>query len=80
MNIDIKKSDLSTLANQLPPVIARNKIDHYLGGLISKGYLENLDSQGIGPRRIRLGRRVGYLRSDLIAWLEERSKIEGGPK
>jgi hypothetical protein len=70
-------TDLSTLSQQLPPIIARNKIDRYLGGLISRGYLENLDSQGKGPRRIRLGRRVGYLREDLIAWLQSRSRMEG---
>ena len=71
--------DLTTLTKQLPPIIARNKIDRYLGGLISRGYLQNLDSAGKGPRRIKLGRRVGYMREDLISWLQERSSIEGGP-
>ena len=80
MSIKESPTDLSTLSDHLPPIIARNKIDRYLGGLISRGYLENLDSQGKGPRRIRLGRRVGYLREDLISWLESRSLIEGGPK
>ena len=71
-------TDLSSLINQLPPIIARNKIDRYLGGLISRGYLQNLDSQGRGPRRIRLGRRVGYLREDLVEWLQGRATIEEG--
>lgn len=79
MNADLKTTDLSTLAGQLPPVVALNKIDRYWGGLISKGYLANRDSQGLGPRRIRLGGRIGYLREDLIAWLEGRANTDIPP-
>ena len=68
-------TDLSTLRDKLPPVVSRSQIDRYLGGLISCGYLQNLDSEGKGPRRIRLGRKIGYLREDLIAWLEERCEV-----
>lgn len=64
-----KEMQLSLLENNLPPVIARKDITKYLGGLISRGYLANLDSQGRGPRSIKTGRRVAYLREDLIAWL-----------
>ncbi|UJX40892.1 hypothetical protein K9F62_19765 [Desulfovibrio sp. JY] len=67
--------DLSTLRETLPPILARKKIDRYLGGIISQGYLANLDSEGTGPRRVRVGGTVGYLREDLIAWLEERSSM-----
>lgn len=65
-----KKIALSILANNLPPVIARKDISQYLGGLISSGYLANLDSLGKGPTSIKSGRRVAYLREDLIAWLD----------
>ena len=65
-----KKIALSILANNLPPVIARKDINQYLGGLISSGYLANLDSLGKGPASIKSGRRVTYLREDLIAWLD----------
>ncbi|MGE4556088.1 MAG: hypothetical protein AB7D07_04605 [Desulfovibrionaceae bacterium] len=65
--------DLFGLLKSLPPIVPRKDIDRYLGGIISKGYLANLDSQGKGPRKFRCGRNVGYLREDLIAWLEERS-------
>ncbi len=65
-----KKANLSILENTLPPIIARKDIEHYLGGLISRGYLANLDCQGKGPVAIKSGRRVAYLREDLIAWLE----------
>ncbi|MEF3698233.1 helix-turn-helix transcriptional regulator [Desulfolutivibrio sp.] len=65
--------NFAALINSLPPIVARKEIDRYLGGMISKGYLANLDSEGQGPKRIRIGRHVGYLREDLIAWLQARS-------
>lgn len=79
MNDLKQRIDLSSLRENLPPVVARKNIDRYLGGLISSGYLANLDSEGLGPRRIQCGRNVGYLREDLVDWLEERSSlIESG--
>ena len=52
-------------------VIARKDINVHLGGLISSGYLANLDSKGLGPKALKSGRRVAYLREDLVAWLEK---------
>jgi hypothetical protein len=66
-------ADLSELLKTLPPVVPRKDIDRYLGGLVSKGYLANLDSQGKGPRKFRCGRNIGYLRADLVEWLSSRS-------
>lgn len=64
--------DLSELRRTLPPFIARKKIEHYLGGILSAAYLSNLDSRKQGPPRIKIGRNVGYLRDPLIDWLEAR--------
>ena len=70
--------DFSTLLNDLPPIIAHAEIEHYLGHIISRRYLANLNSQGIGPKRFRLGRKVGYRREDLVEWLQSRaSEIKG---
>lgn len=71
--------DLSELLKTLPPVIPRKDIEHYLGGLISKGHMANLDSQGKGPKRFVVGGRrgrVAYLRSELVDWLTRRSQVE----
>jgi len=65
-------SNLEKLQETLPPVIARNKIGFFLGGLLSKGYMQNLDSEGKGPKRIKIGKRCGYVREDLIDWLRSR--------
>lgn len=64
--------NLEKLEQALPPMVARNKIPFYLGGMISKGYMQNLDSEGKGPKRIKIGKRCGYLREDLIEWLKSR--------
>lgn len=70
--MNYKKAQLAKLEKNLPPVVARKDIDKYLGGLISSGYLANLDSEGVGPESIKSKsqRRVAYLREDLIAWLD----------
>jgi hypothetical protein len=64
--------DLSELRRSLPLIVARKKIDLYLGGIISKAYLANLDSAGQGPPQVRLGKNVGYLRDPFVDWLESR--------
>ncbi len=69
-----KSETLSALEKILPPVIARKDIERYLGGLISRTYLANLDSMGKGPKSIKTNRCVAYLREDLIAWLDKRLK------
>lgn len=66
------KIDLSKLRETLPAMFARSKVPELLGGFISKGYLQNLDSAGLGCPRVKCGRRVGYLREDFVDWLESR--------
>jgi hypothetical protein len=64
------KPNLSSLLTVLPPIVLRKNIEKHLDGFISRGYMANLDSQGRGPKAIKSGRRVAYLREDLVAWLE----------
>ncbi|MBV5327165.1 MAG: hypothetical protein JZU65_05925 [Chlorobium sp.] len=61
--------DLSGLMANLPPIVARNKIEHYLPGLFSRRYMQNLDSLGVGPKKFKIGAKVVYQREDLLAWL-----------
>ena len=61
------------LKENLPPIISRDHVPKLLGGVISSKTLANLDSEGKGPKRIRIGRKVAYLREDLIEFLEKRS-------
>jgi len=66
--------DFSDLLESLPAIVAHTEIERYLGGIISHRYLANLNSQGIGPKRFRFGRKVGYRREDLVEWLQKRSR------
>lgn len=54
-----------------PPVIARNDIATYTGGLYTAGTMQVYDSKGIGVKNlVRLkGRKIGYPKQDLIDWL-----------
>lgn len=70
----------SELEKTLPAIISRTDAPRLLGGIISAGRLANLDSLGLGPRKITLGRKVGYTRADFIAWMRSRggqAKEEG---
>lgn len=61
------------LERSLPPIIARTAVPGLTGGMISAGRLANLDCLGQGPRRVKIGRKVGYTRADFIEWLRARS-------
>lgn len=64
--------DFSFLAKELPPLIWRyrwNALAATHGLPFRRGYMQNLDSLGIGPPKIYLRNRVAYQRTDLIAWL-----------
>jgi predicted DNA-binding transcriptional regulator AlpA len=69
-----KKPTLENLGNSLPPIISRDHVEKYLGGVISKKTLANLDSEGRGPKRMRIGRKIAYLTEDLLEWLSLRAK------
>jgi hypothetical protein len=67
------KVDFTDLAKELPPLIARDHVEELLGGVISSKTLANLDSLVIGPKRIRIGRKVAYMTEDLLEWLASRT-------
>lgn len=62
------------LRNSLPPIVARADVPRFLGSVISRGHLANLDSAGLGPEKVRIGKKVAYTRDSLIIWLIARSK------
>jgi len=65
---------LTEALKDAPNLIPRKAVPALLGGLISRGYLQNLDSKGLGPKRAVIGRRVAYFKDDLIQWLASRMK------
>ena len=67
--------NLSDLTDKLPPIISRDRVEKYLGGVITAKNLANLDSLGEGPPRMRIGRKIAYQTDSLLAWLNSRSEI-----
>ena len=69
----ISEGVFSEMARKWPSVlVARTEIEKFTGGMIRPKYMANLDSLGLGPARIFIGRRVGYPIKDLIDWLRQR--------
>ncbi len=60
--------------SKLPVFIGRSEIEKYFPGVIARGTLANLNSQGRGPRYIKRGRKVFYYRDDILEWLKRESK------
>lgn len=70
----MEKDIFDQMADQWPSaVVARVEVARFTGGLMSSKYLANLDSMGVGPVRVVVGRKVGYPVRDLVAWLRGRS-------
>ena len=65
-----------SLLQSLPPIVPRHKVGSHLGDLFSEAYLSNLDSAGLGPRRVKFGRKAAYMREDLVEWLLSRLAID----
>jgi hypothetical protein len=70
-----ERTELEKLAERLPPIIARDHVEDFLGGVISSKRLANLDSLGEGPKRIRIGGKVAYRTRDLLEWLDSRANL-----
>ncbi|MEI6127798.1 MAG: hypothetical protein WCQ99_14725 [Pseudomonadota bacterium] len=64
----------SKLAEKWPSaIVARTEVSNFTGGLVNEKTLANMDSLGIGPARVRVGRKIAYPVTDFIVWLESRA-------
>jgi hypothetical protein len=71
-----KPIDFSELTEKWPsPFITRRDVPALIANIHTAKYLANLDARGEGPPRFKLGGKVCYKVSDLIAWLEKRASI-----
>lgn len=71
------RPDFSQLASRWPSAfVARDSIREFSGGMITPGYLANLDSLGDGPAgKVRCGRKIAYPVTEVVKWLEKRSEV-----
>jgi len=67
---DEEREFVQTLAENLPPVIARKKVNRFLGGVVAPQTLCNADHKGEGPEvAYMIGRSVVYSTIPLLEWI-----------
>jgi len=67
---DEEQEFVQTLAESLPPVIARKKVSKFLGGVVAPQTLSNADHKGEGPEvAYMVGRSVTYFTIPLLEWI-----------
>jgi hypothetical protein len=67
------KRDFSELADAWgSPVVAREAVSKFSGGLLNPRTMANIDSLGSGPKMVKLGRKRGYWVDSLIEWMNSR--------
>jgi hypothetical protein len=71
-------NEFEKLLKNLPPMFGRTELKNLLPGVISGGYLANLDSLGTGPPSKLVGRRRVYFRESFVLWLANRTKPLAG--
>jgi len=67
-----EKIDWTPLLERLPDTVWRsrwNELANKYGLPYSRSYLQNLDSEGKGPPKYYLNKRVAYKKTHLIQWL-----------
>lgn len=72
-----KKALFKEFAERWPsPIVARDQVHRFTGGLYKPKHLANLDSLGQGPdERIRIGKRkIAYPVESFVRWLESRTE------
>lgn len=72
-----QKYDLSILAtNWEAPVVAREEIGIFSGGILNPRTMANCDANGTGPKgKFRVGRKVAYDVKFLVEWMKNRQNI-----
>jgi hypothetical protein len=71
------KLDLSSLKDSWSAsYVERQQVGAFSGGILHPRTMANLDSLGQGPEgRIRVGQKIAYPVSELIAWMESRAEV-----
>ena len=70
--------DLEELSNSWPStLVARNEMEEFTRGLYKGRSFNTYDGAKIGiKRRIRLNTKIAYLKSDVIDWLKNKTRVK----
>lgn len=65
----ISQEIIEVLRAKLPDFFPRSRVEELTNGLLSKGWMYNLERANKGPRAHRMGRQVCYMRDEFVDWL-----------
>lgn len=64
------EQEFMALFSDLPPVIARDAVEKFFGGLFSRKTLANHDAKGTGPdESFAVGKKIVYRKEALLRWI-----------
>ncbi len=71
----MKNADIfdKLVANWPSAIVARSEVGRFSGGILNARTCANRDCLGLGPPRVRIGRRIGYPVVELAEWMRSRS-------
>jgi len=55
------------------PIVARTEVSRFSGGLLNPRTMANQDSLGVGPRHMKMGKKVFYTVDDLVNFMKKRT-------
>ena len=69
---DFRESEdlVEILEPVLPDTFTRRSLSKWLHGYLTPGHIANLNSQGLGPKYVRVGRNAVYTKSSFLKWLK----------
>lgn len=68
---------IALLRSHLPPVIARKKVEYFLGGIVSSSHLASADSAGTGPDiSYDVGDCVAYETESLLEYVSRKWPVQ----
>ena len=73
--IDVDRMLDRMSANWPSEIIARKKVDEFMGHMITGKSVANFEALGDGPPKIKIGRLAGYPKQAFIDWLRPRIAI-----
>jgi len=72
----MKQFSFDQLVENWPsPIVARSEVKEFSGGLLHPRTMANIDSLGLGPDKMTIGRRVFYETLQLVEWMKVKYTI-----
>lgn len=76
MENNLIESLFDKMADNWPSeIVARRKVEEFTGGMICGKTIANYEGKKDGPVKIKIGRMVGYPKTQFVEWLKSHAEI-----